>query len=76
MAYQIGLDMSIAERAIIAAIADLEKRDKPFNYKDIADAVPCSEPTIWRYMPKLIEAGKVNRIGVKHSTECRYEVVK
>jgi response regulator of citrate/malate metabolism len=76
MAYQIGLNMGIAEKAILSAIEDLQEKETAFNYKDIAAAVPCSEPTIWRYMPKLIEARKVVRVGIKHSTSSRYEVVK
>ena len=76
MGYQIGLDMGIAEKAIISAIEDLQKNKEIFNYKDIAAAIPCAEVTVWRYMPKLIKAGKVVRVGKKHTNTSRYEVVR
>lgn len=74
MAYNIGLDMGITERAILSAIHDLQSKREFFTYCDIAEAVPCSEVTIWRFMPKLIKAKKVERIGAKHSKAVRYEI--
>lgn len=74
MAYQVGLNMGISEYAIIAAISKLAEEKKTFSYQDIAEAIPCSFPTVARHMPKLLEAGKIVRSGQKRSGY-RYEVV-
>jgi response regulator of citrate/malate metabolism len=75
MAYEIRLDMGITEKAIIAAVKEVQHKKKLFSYQEIADAIPCSMPTIKRHMPKLIKAKKIRRIGETHS-RCRYEVVE
>jgi DNA-binding Lrp family transcriptional regulator len=75
MAYEIRLDMGITERAIISAVQELQDKKTQFSYNDIANVIPCSVPTVKRHMPKMLESGKIKRIGETHA-RCRYEVVE
>lgn len=65
--YQPELDMGVVDYAIKAAIRELSDGDKTITAEEIATLIGCSDTTVRRTLPRLIEAGIVVRYGSKRN---------
>jgi predicted transcriptional regulator len=63
--YELALDMSLVDFAVKCAIRNLSDGTKPITAAEIARHIGCSDTTVRRNLPRLIEAGTVKRYGNK-----------
>lgn len=73
--YDVGLDMSLVDFAVRAAIKDMSDGIEPtkLTADEIAEHIGCCAVTVRRTLPRLIESGKIARHGSKR-TGYWYEV--
>lgn len=55
--------VGISEKAVEYAVLVLSQKQKNFSLLDIAEFCGCHERTIKRAMPKLLQAGVIERVG-------------
>lgn len=65
--YQLVLDVGIVDYAVRAAIEKLSRQQHIITAAEIAAHIGCSDTTVRRTLPRLIEAGHIKRFGSKRN---------